>query len=138
MIRPSASETSWQDALEAFLELAAVGGAGDERAHVERDHAAVLERVRHVSVDDPLGQALDDRRLADAGVTDQHGVVLCAPREHLDHATDLVVAADHRVKSSLLGDLCEVAAEALERALLLLGLRLRGVSGHRGAWHDRS
>ena len=47
---------------------------------------------------DPLGQALDDRGLAGAGLADQHRVVLGAPRQHLDDAPDLLVAADHRVE----------------------------------------
>src|SRR5262249_11281935 len=68
--------------------------------------------------------ALHDRRLADAGVADQDGVVLGASREHLDHAADLLVAPDHGVELALLGRLGEVAAEALERPLLLLLLRL--------------
>ena len=91
--------------LQAVLELAAVLRAGDQRADVERDHAAVAQRLGHVAGDDPLGEALDDRGLADAGLADQHGVVLGAPREHLDHAADLLVAADHRVELALLGGL---------------------------------
>ena len=113
-----------EHALQPFLELAPVGGAGDQRAHVQRDHAPFAQRLGHVVGDDPLGEALDDRGLADAGLADQHGVVLGAPREHLDHAADLLVAADHRVELALLGQLGQVAPEALERALLLLGLAL--------------
>ena len=67
----------------------------------------------------------DDRRLADAGIADQHGVVLRAPREDLDHATDLLVAPDHRVELALLRGLRQVAAELLERLVGLLGV-LRG------------
>ena len=128
MIVPRASETSFEHALEPFLELAAIGGAGDQRAHVQRDDAAVAQRLGHVLGDDALGQALDDRRLADAGLADQHGVVLGAPREHLDDAADLLVAADHRVELAGLGDLGQIAPEALQRALLLLG-GLRGGVG---------
>ena len=112
----------FEHALQAFLELAAVGGAGDQRAHVQRDHAPVAQRLGHVVRDDPLGEALDDRGLADARLADQHGVVLGAAGEHLDHAADLLVAPDHRVELALLGHLGEVAPEALQRALLLLGL----------------
>ena len=115
-----------QDALQAFLELAPVCGSGDQRAHVEGDHAPVAQRLGHVAVDDALGQALDDRGLADAGLADQDGVVLGAPAQHLDHAADLVVAADHRVELALLGGLGQVAAEALEGCLLLL-VRGRGL-----------
>ena len=55
-----------QHRLEAVLELAAVLGARDQRADVERDHAAVAQRLGHVARHDALGQALDDRGLADA------------------------------------------------------------------------
>ena len=112
--------------LEPVLELAAVLGAGDQRADVERDHAPVAERLGHVAGHDPLGEPLDDRRLAHARLADQDGVVLGAPRQHLDHAPDLLVAADHRVELALLGGLGEVAAEALERLVALL----RALVGH--------
>ncbi len=122
MIRPSAVGDLLEHGLEPVLELAAVLGAGDQRTDVERDHAPVAQRVGDVARDDPLRQALDDRGLADAGLADQHGVVLRAPREHLDHAPDLVVAADDRVELAGFGGLGEVAAEALERLELLLGV----------------
>ena len=91
--------------LQALLELAAVLGAREQRADVERDHAPVAQRLGDVAVDDALGEALDDRRLADAGLADQHRVVLRAAGEDLDHAADLVVAADHRVELVVLGGL---------------------------------
>src|SRR5438105_15612399 len=55
----------------------------------------VAQRVGHVPVHDALGQPLHDRRLADAGLADQHGIVLGAPREHLHHAADLLITSDH-------------------------------------------
>ena len=64
--------------LEALLELAAVLGAGDQRAHVERDDALVLQALGHVAAHDALRQAFDDGGLAHAGLADQHGVVLGA------------------------------------------------------------
>ena len=70
--------------LQPLLELAAVLGAGHQRAHVEGEDRLVLQPLGHVAVDDPLGQALDDRRLADAGIADEHGVVLRLPRQDLD------------------------------------------------------
>ena len=111
--------------LEPLLELAAVLGAGEQRAEVERPDALALQRLRHVAVDDALGEALDDRRLADAGVADQHRVVLRAARQHLDDAPDLVVAADDRVELALLGERGEVAAELLERLVGALGILRR-------------
>ena len=111
-----------QHRLQPVLELAAVLRARDQRADVERDDAAVAQRLGNVARHDALREALDDRRLADARVADQHGVVLRAPRQHLDHAPDLLVAADHRVELALLRGLGEVSAEALERLVLVLGV----------------
>ena len=84
MIWPSAVLDLLEDGLEALLELAPELRPGDERAEVERDHALVLEALRDVAPDDPLGQALHDRRLADARLADQDRVVLRPPAEDLD------------------------------------------------------
>ena len=98
MISPSAGSISLQHGLQPLLELAAVLGAGHQRAEVERHQPLVLQRLRHVAVDDAQRQPLDDRGLADAGLADQHGIVLGAAGQHLDGAADLLVAADHRVE----------------------------------------
>src|SRR3954463_7258998 len=87
-----------EDGLQPLLELAAVLRAGQQRADVEADDATVAQGLRDVAGDDPLGQALDDRGLADARLADQDRVVLRAAREDLDDAANLVVAPDHRVE----------------------------------------
>ena len=73
-----------EDGLQPLLELAAVLRAGDHAAEVEADEALVLQALGHVALDDAAGEALDDGGLADAGLADQHRVVLRAPRQHLD------------------------------------------------------
>ena len=94
--------------------------------------SAITRRSRSDSGTSPettrWAKPLDDRGLADAGLADQDRVVLGATREHLDHTADLLVAPDHRVELALLGQLCQVTPEALERLLLLLG-RLRAAAG---------
>ena len=110
-----------QHALEALLEFAAIFRAGDQRAHVEREQLLVADRFRHVAVDDAERQALDDRRLADAGLADQHGVVLGAPRQHLHSAPDLLVAADHRIELAVARSVGEIAGVFLQRVILVLG-----------------
>src|SRR5690606_32172163 len=97
--------------LQALLEVAAVAGARDQGAEVEGVELLVLQRLRDVAGDDRLGQALDDRALADAGLTDEDRVVLRAPREHLHHALGLHLAPDDRVELALAGGLGEVATE---------------------------
>ena len=73
-----------------------------------------LQRRRHVAFDDALRQALDDGRLADARLADQHRVVLGAARQHLDGAADLLVAADDGIDLPLARTRGEVDAELLE------------------------
>ena len=115
--------------LQPLLELAAIFGAGDQRAEIERQHLLFLEALRHVAIDDAMRQALDDRGLADARLADQHGIVLGAAGEHLDGAPDLLVAADHRIELALGGGLGEVAGVALQRIIGLLGAgRIRGAA----------
>ena len=114
-----------EDGLEALLELAAELGAGDQRAEVERDDALVLEPLGHVAADDPLGEPLDDGRLADAGLADQDRVVLRPPAEDLDDPPDLVVATDDRVELSRPRLDGQVAAVLLERRVGAFGVRRR-------------
>ena len=111
-----------QHGLQPLLELAAILGAGHQGAEVQRHQALALQRLRHVAVDDAQRQPLDDRGLADAGLADQHRVVLGAPREHLDHAADLLVAPDHGVELPLARDGRDVPRILLQRVETFLGV----------------
>ena len=106
-----------QHALEALLELAAVLGAGDHAAQVQRQHALAAQDLGHVDHDDLLREPVGDGGLAHAGLADEHRVVLGAPREHLDDALDLLVAADDGVELALAGQRGEIARVFLEHAL---------------------
>jgi hypothetical protein len=107
------------DRLEALFELPAILGAGDDQRDVERQDPLVGEEVRHVAVDDFLRETFHDRGLADAGLADEHRVVLRAAAEHLLHALELIVAADERIELVLHGRFRQVAAElGQERGLL--------------------
>ena len=99
--------------LQAVLELAAVLGAGDQRAHVELDEVAIAQGARHVAGHDTLGDALDDSRLADARLANEHGVVLGAAGQDLDGTTDLVGTADDRVELAGTGQVADVATVLL-------------------------
>ena len=115
-----------EHALQPLLELAPILRARDQRAHVEGEQALVPETLRHVAVDDAQGQTLDDGGLADAGLTDQHRIVLGAPGQDLDGPPDLLVAADHRIELAVPGGLGEVAGVLLQGVVGVLG---RGVVG---------
>jgi hypothetical protein len=112
-----------QQRLQPLLELAAIFGAGDQRAHVERQQALIAQRLRHVAVDDAQRKALDDGGLADAGLTDQNGIVLGAAAQHLHGAADFFVAADDRVELACAGGFGEVAGVFLQRVIAVLGAR---------------
>ncbi len=115
-----------QHGLQPLLELAAVFGACDQRAHVERQQLLVLQAFRHVAVEDAQRQAFDDRGLADAGFADQHGIVLGAAGQHLDGAADFLVAPDHGIELAVARRLREVAGIFLQRVVGVLG---RGAVG---------
>ena len=115
------------DALEALFELAAVNGARDQRANVEHQHALVQQIFRNVAVDDALGQAFDDGRLADAGLADQRRIVLAPARENLNDALDLVAAPDDRVELAFGRLRGHIGAQLIDQwgvAALLVAFRL--------------
>ena len=112
------------DLLEPLLELAAVLRAGDEGSEVEGVDLLLAEQLGHGVGRDPLGQSLDHSGLADAGLADQHRVVLRAAREDLHHALDLVLATDDRIELALARLLGQVATELVEQLRALLGLGL--------------
>ena len=75
MTRPSDVRDLLEHRLEAFLELAAVLCARDQRAHVQRDDALFLQAFRHVASEDAAGEAFDDGCFPDARLADQDGIV---------------------------------------------------------------
>ena len=76
-------------------------------------HAA--QRRRHVAGRDALREALDHRRLADAGFAGEDRVVLAPAHQHVDDLADFLVAAEDRIHLAGLGLRGEVLREAVER-----------------------
>ncbi len=100
--------------LHTLLELATVFCAGHQRRQVERNDTLVVECAGHAAFDDALGKAFGDGRLAYAGLTDKHGVVLLAATQNLRNTLQLTAATDNGVKATFLGGLGQVAAKVLE------------------------
>ena len=84
------------DRLQPLLEIAAIAGAGEQRAHVERVDDRRLEHVGDVALDDLARQAFGDRGFADAGIADIERVVLRAAAQDLHRPVDL----GHRGRSA--------------------------------------
>ena len=122
--------------LEPLLEIAAIARAGQQRAHVEREHGGVAQHVRHFAVHDAARQPFGDRGLADAGFADEERVVLLAAAQHLDGAADLGVAPDQRVDLAFARLLVEIDAIGVECVAFLLRLvAVLGVALLVGAAH---
>ena len=100
----------FEHVFQALFKLAAKLGTRQERGHVQRQHALALERIGHFTGHDALGQALNDRGFAHAGLTNEHRVVLGAALQHLNGAADFVVAANDRVELAHAGALGQVHA----------------------------
>jgi hypothetical protein len=111
-----------QHGFQPVLELAAVLGARDHRAQIERDEAFVLQALGDVAHVNAAREPFDDRGLADSGFTDQNRVVLRAAGEDLDDPPDLLVAPDHGIDLSAAGQVRQVPRIALERLVLVLGI----------------
>ncbi len=82
---------------QALLEIAAVLGAGQQRAHVERIHMRILENLRHIVFDDAPRQAFGDGGFAHAGLADQQRIVLAPAAQGLDDALQFEFAPDQRI-----------------------------------------
>ena len=111
-----------QHGLQPFLKLAAVLGARDERAHIQRKDALILQAFGHIALHNALRQAFGDGRLADARLADQDRVVLGFPREDADHIADLVIAPDDRVHLVFTGSLDQIGAILAQSVVGALGI----------------
>ena len=63
----------------------------------------VAQRRRHIAAGQAKGKALDHRSLAHAGLAGQNGIVLPPAHQNIDHLTNLLIAAEHRIDLARLG-----------------------------------
>src|SRR5690606_14766723 len=105
---------------QPLLEVAAIAGAGEERAHIERVDDAGLQDVGNVALDDLARQPLGDGGLADARITHIERVVLRTTAQDLQRPVDFRTAPDQRVHTSGGSFFVEVDGKLLEGAFALL------------------
>ncbi len=113
------------DALEALLEVTAVLGARNQRAHVQSIDRRIAENFRHSLLGDHARKAFRKRRLADTRVSHIERVVLPAPAQYLHRPFNFDLTADQRVDLAVDRELVEVGRVALERRSLRLRFRLQ-------------
>src|SRR4029077_17956308 len=70
-------------------------------ARVELEEAGLGQVRGHVALGDAVGEAPDERGLADAGLADDERVVLEAALQDLEQAAGLDVPADDRIEAPL-------------------------------------
>src|SRR5579871_2448903 len=98
------------DRLQPLLEIAAITGARDQRAHVEGVDGRCPQNLGHLAFDDLAREALGYCRLSNAGIAHEKRIVLLPPAENLDGALDLRFASDQRINAALLRLLVEIDA----------------------------
>ena len=115
-----------QHRLQPLLEIAAVLGSREQRAHVEHVYLAARQNLRNLALDDTAREPFGDGCLAHARLAHKEGIVLAPPAQRLDDAFDLALAADQRIDLAHQRLGVEVERIRLERAAGLL-LLARGL-----------
>src|SRR5690606_30622566 len=100
------------------LEVATVFGSRQQRAEIERVNDALLENLRHLTLDDQLRQALGDGGFPDTGFTDQQWIVLAATRQYLGHALYFVKTPDQGIDPTSARLFIQIGGVRLQRAAL--------------------
>ena len=113
-----------RDGFEPLLEVTSKASSRQERGCIEGEDLGFPERVGNLVPKQAKRQAFGQRRLAHAGVADEHGVVLAAAAENLERALQLGCPSDEWIKSPGAGALGQVH-----------GVRAQGVACRRGAFH---
>src|ERR1022692_2204142 len=103
-----------EDLLQPLLEVTAVARPSHQGAEVQRVKLLVLQRLRHLALDDLLRQPFDHGGLAHPWLADEHRVVLGPPGEHLHDPLDLFLPANHRIELALTCASGEVPAELVQ------------------------
>ena len=120
------------DTLEAFLEVAAVAGAREERGRIQREDLRPGEPRRDVVLGQARRQPFGQGRLADARVSDEDRVVLPAAAEDLQRALELRGPSDQGIELAGARTVREVDGVRAERIagrgpIFGAGARLRAV-----------
>ena len=68
----------FNNTLDAFLELPAVLGTGDNRSEVERNNPFSEQRPRYLLIHNRRRESFDDGSFPDAWFSDQYGIILAA------------------------------------------------------------
>ncbi len=106
---------------QPLFEIAAIAGARQQGAHVQRIDRGLGQHLGGVAVDDLARQTFRDGGLADAGVTHQQRIVLATAAQHLNAAFHLGMAPDQRIHVALAGLRVQIDAIFGQSRFLVVG-----------------
>ena len=109
-----------QNRLQTLLKLTAVLGARHQCAHIQGKKLLILQSRGHIAPDDSLGQAFHHGSFADAGLPDEHRVVLGLPGQNHDHIPDLGISADDRIQLVVSCPLHQIIAVLIQGVIGIL------------------
>ncbi len=114
-----------ENRLEPFFKLTAEARPGNQGAHIESNDPFRFQVFGHVSLDDTVSDAFSDGGLAHARITNEHRIVLCPAREHLQHTANLILTADDGIQLPSARKLIEIPAEPLKCLILIFRVLIR-------------
>ncbi len=92
-----------QNGLQTFLKFPTVLGACHQSAHIQCKNLFVFQALWDVSPDNTLCQSFHHRRLAHAGLPDQHRIIFGLSGKNTDNVSDFAVPANHRIQFLISG-----------------------------------
>ncbi len=100
--------------LEALLEIATVLGPGEQRPEIKGVDDAVGQQVRHLVINNALGQAFGDCGFTHARLTHQQRIVLATTSEDLRYTLDLKLTPHQRIDPPLARQFVKVAGIGIQ------------------------
>ena len=88
---------------DTLFKLATILRSSHDRRHVERNNAFATQRTRHFFLRNEQGQPFDDGTFSDAGLADEHRIVLFPAAQDLCDTFYLFFPADDGVQFPLFG-----------------------------------
>src|SRR5579875_52141 len=101
----------FHDGLQALLKLAAVFGSRNNQRKVKSKNSFVSQEGGNVAFRNPFRQPFNNGGLADAGLADQHRIVLRPAAEDLNHALNFILPPDQGVELVFKRGLSQITAE---------------------------
>ena len=92
---------SFNNLFDTFFKFTAIFRTGNEAGHIEGKDTFPCQYIRYGAIDNALGQAFGNSRLAYARCTNEDRIVFRPAAENLNNPVDLIFPANYRIDFSL-------------------------------------